>query len=240
MENKHFQEAFGPSFPDLNDIAKKCPLVMVNDNDLYGLPRPTLAKVVNIGGLGAKLKDAKPLPEVCRSIYNGIKWNVKKFASIAEKGKGVVIISLGSVARLHMAPESWKNAFLGAFRRLPDYQFVVRYDGHDLDGKGLLKHSANLLIPDKLPPNVFLSKWIPQSDLLQHKNTKAFLTHGGYNSMQETIGAGVPTVMIGLFGDQQKNSQVAKKHGFAEVLSKGNFTEDAVYEALEKVLHNPK
>lgn len=36
---------------------------MVNSNVLYDLSRPTLEKVVNVGGVVAQLKDAKPLPE---------------------------------------------------------------------------------------------------------------------------------------------------------------------------------
>lgn len=88
---------------------------MVNSNDLYDLPRPLPAKIINIGGLGAKLKDAKPLPP--------------NLEEIAQKGDGLVLFSFGSVAQFHLAPESWKTAVFGAFKRLPNYQFVVRYDG---------------------------------------------------------------------------------------------------------------
>lgn len=38
--------------------------IMVNSNELYEFPRPTLAKIVNIGGLGVEFKDAKPLSGV--------------------------------------------------------------------------------------------------------------------------------------------------------------------------------
>lgn len=88
---------------------------MVNNNDLYGLPRPVPAKVINIGGIGAKLKDAQPLPA--------------NFEKIMKRGKGTVLFSFGSVAQFQMAPDSWKNAVFGAFKRLPQYQFIVRYEG---------------------------------------------------------------------------------------------------------------
>ncbi|KAK6047410.1 hypothetical protein COOONC_15085, partial [Cooperia oncophora] len=48
-ETAIFRELVDPNFPDLVEIAKECPLVMVNSNELYELPRPLLAKVVNIG-----------------------------------------------------------------------------------------------------------------------------------------------------------------------------------------------
>ncbi|KAK6009593.1 hypothetical protein OSTOST_25469 [Ostertagia ostertagi] len=47
------ETVLGSQFPDIMDLASKCPLVMANSNELYEFPRPTLAKVVNIGGLGS-------------------------------------------------------------------------------------------------------------------------------------------------------------------------------------------
>ncbi|KAK6035326.1 hypothetical protein COOONC_27169, partial [Cooperia oncophora] len=63
-ETAIMREHWDPNFPDIMDLASKCPLVMVNSNELYEFPRPTLAKVVNIGGLGVEHKDAKPLKDV--------------------------------------------------------------------------------------------------------------------------------------------------------------------------------
>ncbi|TKR70364.1 hypothetical protein L596_022401 [Steinernema carpocapsae] len=56
-----FRKHVDPDFPDLRDLGRQCPLVMVNSNELYDLPRPTLHKIVYIGGLGMKKVDAKPL-----------------------------------------------------------------------------------------------------------------------------------------------------------------------------------
>lgn len=59
-----FRKHIDPEFPDLIELGKQCPLVMVNSNELVELPHPTLAKVVNIGGLGYEKKMEKPLDQV--------------------------------------------------------------------------------------------------------------------------------------------------------------------------------
>ncbi|KAK6045819.1 hypothetical protein COOONC_16675 [Cooperia oncophora] len=175
-ETELFRQMIHPDFPDLLDLASKCPLVMANTNDLYEMPRPTLAKVVSIGGIGMETRDVKPLP--------------KDIEEIMQKGDGTLLFSFGSVAAAHKMPEEWKAIFLKTFKKLSNYQFLMRYDKDDLN--------------DNLPENVHLFKWLPQSDILQHPKTKAFITHGGYNSVQEAIRGGVPLISIPLFGDQQQ------------------------------------
>ncbi|KAL6738215.1 hypothetical protein Aduo_011786 [Ancylostoma duodenale] len=210
-ETAIFRELIDPNFPDIVDVAKECPLVMVNSNELYDLPRPTLAKIVNIGGIGIQLKDARPLsPE---------------FQRIVDAAEGIVVFSFGSVAPSHKMPMNWKMAFVDAFKRFPRYHFIWRYEGPDLQ--------------DEIPPNVHIFKWLPQSDLLQNPKTKAFLSHGGYNSMQEAISAGVPLITIALFGDQPKNAKLAERHQFSVNLHKGDLSADTIADALNKLFEDP-
>eukprot|EP00347_Sterkiella_histriomuscorum_P007943 403346971 len=44
--------------------------------------------------------------------------------------------------------------------------------------------------------NLYISDRIPQVEVLQHKNLKLFLTHGGQNSMIESVEAGVPVIVM--------------------------------------------
>lgn len=112
-ETQIFREELDPNFPDLMDLASNCSLVMANSHPFYELPRPLLAKIVHIGGIGMQLKDAKPLP--------------KDLEAWVQQGEGAVVLSFGSIAPLHNAPESWKEAILKAFARLPQYRFIMRY-----------------------------------------------------------------------------------------------------------------
>ncbi|KAK0409464.1 hypothetical protein QR680_004553 [Steinernema hermaphroditum] len=207
-----FRKHIDPNFPDLRALGKECPLVMVNSNELYDLPRPILHKVVYIGGLGMKKLDAKPLEG--------------EFKAAVEKAEKVIIMAFGSVANAPDMPDSWKEAFMKAFARFPNVQFVLRYDADDL------KKSA--------PKNVLFSKWIPQADLLQHPKTAAFISHGGYNSLQETINAGKPIITIPLFGDQPRNGRIAAKHGIGYLISKGDVTEENVVKAIQAILSEEK
>ncbi|RCN31067.1 UDP-glucoronosyl and UDP-glucosyl transferase [Ancylostoma caninum] len=210
-ETAIFRELIDPNFPDIVDVAKECPLVMVNSNELYDLPRPTLAKIVNIGGIGIQIKDAKPLsPE---------------FQRIVDAAEGIVVFSFGSVAPSHKMPMSWKMAFVDAFKRFPRYHFIWRYEGTDLQ--------------EEISPNVHIFKWLPQADLLQNPKTKAFLSHGGYNSMQEAISAGVPLITIALFGDQPKNAKLAERHHFSVNLHKGDLSADTIADAFNKLFNDP-
>ncbi|VDM65590.1 unnamed protein product [Strongylus vulgaris] len=214
-ETQLFRTFVSPDFPDLIDLAAKCPLIMANTNDLYELPRPTLAKIVNIGGVGM-VSEEKPLNEVLS----------KSILDIIDRSDGVVLFSFGSVAPMWKMPTSWKKMFMAAFQRFPTYQFLLRYEKDDIN--------------DILPPNVHLFKWMPQSDLLRHPKTKAFITHGGYNSFQEAVHTGVPCITIPLFGDQSKNALLAEHHGFSLVLRKGELSKEIIYSALKEIISNPR
>uniref|UniRef100_A0A914VX53 UDP-glucuronosyltransferase n=1 Tax=Plectus sambesii TaxID=2011161 RepID=A0A914VX53_9BILA len=64
--------------------------------------------------------------------------------------------------------------------------------------------------------NVYLESWVPQVDLLGHPNVKAFVTHGGQNSILETVYAGKPVLTIPCFADQFRNAAMVEKKGFGK------------------------
>ncbi|GMS94667.1 hypothetical protein PENTCL1PPCAC_16842 [Pristionchus entomophagus] len=206
-----FREEFGQDFPDIADLAAAAPLVMVNSNELYDFPRPTLSKIVNIGGVGIKSKDAKPLkPE---------------FASRVEKAKAVVVMSFGSIAPMYLMPEHWREAYFHAFTQFPDVQFFLRYEKPEE-------------IADILPPNAYAAKWLPQTDLLLHPKTLGLISHGGYNSVQDVLFAGVPILATGLFGDQPRNAHLVERLGMGINVHKTKVSKETVTNALRKIVED--
>ncbi|KAE9549165.1 hypothetical protein FO519_007613, partial [Halicephalobus sp. NKZ332] len=135
-----------------------------------------------------------------------------------------IIFSFGSIANASLMPIEWKRAFMEAFGEFPRTQFFMRYSANDMD--------------DFKPKNVELMKWLPQIDLLNHPKTKAFITHAGFNSLQESINSAIPLVAIPLFGDQFKNGQIIKKHKLGFVLSKSNLNKDSIVQSINEILQD--
>ncbi|GMS94668.1 hypothetical protein PENTCL1PPCAC_16843, partial [Pristionchus entomophagus] len=210
-ETAVFRAQFGQDFPDLAELAAAAPLVMVNTNEIFDFARPTLSKIVNIGGVGIKTKDAEPLkPE---------------YASRVDKAKGVIVMSFGSIAPVYLMPDHWKEAYFHAFAQFPDVQFFLRYEKPEE-------------IADDLPPNAYAAKWLPQTDLLQHPKALGLISHGGYNSVHDVLHAGVPMLATGLFGDQPKNAHLVERLGMGINVHKTTISKETMTAAIRRLVED--
>ncbi|XP_061441265.1 2-hydroxyacylsphingosine 1-beta-galactosyltransferase isoform X3 [Rhineura floridana] len=158
---------------------------------------------------GILTKPASPLPEELQTWVDGANEN------------GFVLVSFGAGVKYLSEDIALKLAH--ALARLPQ-RVIWRYSGKK---------------PRNLGNNTKLIEWLPQNDLLGHSKIKAFLSHGGLNSIFETMYHGVPVVGIPLFGDHYDTMTRVQAKGMGILLNWKTITEDELYNALVKVVNDP-
>lgn len=159
---------------------------------------------------GIHIKEQKPLPKDLQNLLDSSE-------------KGAVLVSFGSLIRADSLPESTLYTLMHVFSQLP-HRFILKFEGE---------------LSDK-PKNVFVRKWLPQRDIVAHKNVKAVITHGGMSSCFEMISAGVPIVGIPMFADQKLNIKNIVRKGAGVMLDFDNINNDTLRNALEQVLYDPR
>jgi UDP:flavonoid glycosyltransferase YjiC (YdhE family) len=87
------------------------------------------------------------------------------------------------------------------------------------------------------PPNVHLVTSLPQPQLLPR--CQLVVTHGGFNTVKESLSAGVPMVVVPITADQPYNAERCAAHGVARVVTTGGRTAEAIREAAHDVLTDP-
>ena len=95
-------------------------------------------------------------------------------------------------------------------------------------------------IPPSLNKNIKVMSWIPQNDLLAHKDIKAFVSHVGHNSLYESAYHGVPVVAVPLCTDQFPNARKAEHFGIATVLDHKIMNAKQLSEAIQHVIDEPR
>ena len=95
-------------------------------------------------------------------------------------------------------------------------------------------------IPSFLANNIKVQDWLPQNDLLAHKDIKAFVSHVGHNSLYESAYHGVPLLAFPLFGDQQSNAKKAEHVGLGLAVDYKSINAQQLFETIERVISEPR
>lgn len=133
---------------------------------------------------------------------------------------GFIMMTLGTL--VGELPQDVAEEIAAAFAQLSQ-KVVWRYMGQR---------------PANLGNNTLLVKWLPQNDLLGHPKTRAFVTHGGTNGVQEAIYHGVPIVGLPLFFDQPDNLSRIRAKGAAVNVDIAVLDRHIFGDALMTVLYN--
>ena len=95
-------------------------------------------------------------------------------------------------------------------------------------------------IPSSLSPNIKLVEWLPQNDLLGHKDIRAFVSHVGFNSLYESAYHGVPLVAVPLFADQFANAKKVEQFGLGIFVDFKSVNAEQLFEMIEQVITKPR
>ncbi|XP_011056896.1 PREDICTED: UDP-glucuronosyltransferase 1-9-like [Acromyrmex echinatior] len=207
---KLINEHFGMNLQHITDLYNDVSLYLVNShNSLNGI-RPMTTNVIEVGGLHLSDEGDPLSPEVQ-------KW-------LDESKDGCIYFSFGSMVRIETFSKELLQQIYASFEKIAPVRVLMK----------IVKKEE--LLPG-LPKNVMTQSWFPQIAVLKHKNTRAFITHGGLHSTQETIYCGVPMIGIPLFGDQRVNikNYVNKKVAIS-LNSINNVTEENLTLAINNIL----
>ncbi|TRY88607.1 hypothetical protein DNTS_016506 [Danionella cerebrum] len=219
----------------MHDLVQSSRLWMLCTDMALEFPRPTLPHVVYVGGI--LTKPPNPLPQDFESWVKDTDEH------------GFVVVSFG--AGVKYLSEDIAQKLAGALSRLPQ-RVIWRFSG---------------VPPPNLGNNTKLVDWMPQNDLLAssaldyrgdedktadieprgrgfrragHSNTRAFLSHGGLNSIYEAMYHGVPVVGVPLFGDHYDTMTRVQAKGMGIMLEWKRMSEEDLHTAMVNVIMNKR
>ncbi|XP_001659549.2 UDP-glucuronosyltransferase 2C1 [Aedes aegypti] len=195
-------------FPSYDEVRRNVSLVLINQHFSKTSPRPYVQSMVEVGGLQVK-QTADPLPE-----------DLQKWTDEAEDG--FILFSLGTNLLSSSIPKDKLDALINTFARLKQ-RVIWKWDTEHMPNK---------------PANILLKKWLPQNDLLAHKNCRLFVMHGGLGGVAEAQFHGVPLLGMPFFGDQQANTLAVEKEGWAVIVQFSDLTEATFSTAVNEILTN--
>ncbi|XP_023314407.1 uncharacterized protein LOC106648144 [Trichogramma pretiosum] len=212
VQDKYIEGAFGKGHPNAVDAMREISLVLINYNQALNGIKAFTPGVVPVAGLHITDRE-DPLPE-----------RVKKFMD--ESKDGFIYFSFGSMVRIETFPKHILHALYRSFEKIAPVRV-------------LMKIAKPEDLPTGLPSNVITHNWLPQLQVLKHKNIKAFVTHGGTMGTQEAVYHAVPMIGIPLFGDQHINIKTYVKKNLAVYVNRHELTEETFTRAVREILTNP-
>lgn len=129
---------FGPDMPSLSDLAKLTKVSLVNSHPATNYVEALPPNVVEVGGMQGR--PGQPLP--------------KELDEFMRRGKrGAILFSLGTNMLPQNVDRETKLKIVEAFRQLPDYNFLWKFD-------------KEYLRDVQMPDNVLVKDFLPQTDVL--------------------------------------------------------------------------
>ncbi|NJM27174.1 MAG: glycosyltransferase family 1 protein [Pseudanabaena sp. RU_4_16] len=101
----------------------------------------------------------------------------------------------------------------------------------------ILRSPMQQLLPTPVTANMRIDDWGPPLlAVLKHPNVRAFVSHCGINSAQESLAAGTPIVGIPMLADQFDMAMRIEDAGVGLAIDKMTFSASDLRSAIERVL----
>ena len=133
---------------------------------------------------------------------------------------GVIVVSFGHLLDSFLGSEV--NKMLVALKKMKPIKFIIKTGKEKSEDENIIKRP-----------------WIPQNDLLGHKNTKAFITHCGNGAQYEALYHGVPMIGVPVNGDQFYNAERMRSKQYGLVMKLRSIDTDSFVKVVQEVVNNP-
>ncbi|CAJ0590727.1 unnamed protein product [Cylicocyclus nassatus] len=193
-------------------FAEFCRTSTFSFTDMPELLYPPAPRTNDYYSYGSYCKEGKPLPK-----------DLQDFVSDPHS-RGTIVVAFGTIVPWDAAPLNKLQSFVDALNNFTDYRIVWSYNGRKINVEKHIK----------------LSKWIPQNDLLLHRKTVLFISHGGLKSVKEAACSGTPSLLMPMFAEQMRNAWLAKNKGYAEILNKFLVSKAYLEQKIRDILVDPK
>jgi UDP:flavonoid glycosyltransferase YjiC (YdhE family) len=141
-------------------------------------------------------------------------------------------LSEGMLNHFHkLLEDSWIDGVIwGGMANTNLKEFPQKYTVDDVE------YSTKSIL-DGSHQQIKLLKWAPQRSILDHSSTKLFLTHGGLDSIYESINSGTPMIILPFLGDQPRNAVLVKENGIGDYLEWDDDSEIQTYSKFVNLLN---
>ena len=190
------------------EIVDKSKMFFVTREVLMDYPQPYFPNVIAVPSL------TRTPPKPLSSEFDQL---------VSSANEGIIVMSFGSMTQMISAEATKK--ILVVFKQLR--QTIIWKTDQIKDD-----------VSKELTNNIKIFSWIPQNDLLANEKTKLFITHGGLNSVYESLYNGVPMVGFPLFGDQGFNVGLIDERRYGIGLDINSFTTEELLQAVNEILSN--
>lgn len=137
---------------------------------------------------------------------------------------GIIYFSLGANIKSSELPTEKLEVFLKVFEAMNDVLVLWKFE--------------SVALKERHFNNIIIGPWLPQQEILKHKNLKVFITHGGILSMMEAVQYGRPVIGMPFFNNEKLNVARAVSQGYGVSLDYDTLSEDSLKSAIDTIYND--